>query len=104
MAVDPVGYILITVNGSMGPRGACFWPFRLGGGWKTALWTHTGVGPHGQFAGEVSQKRLFREAENSRLCDTVAQNDNDGCFIPIGVSVNAIHVQTPACGGGRLSW
>jgi len=31
MAVDPVGYILITVNGSMGPRGACFWPFRVGG-------------------------------------------------------------------------
>jgi len=30
-AVDPMGYILITVNGSMGPRGACFWPFRVGG-------------------------------------------------------------------------
>jgi len=30
-AVDPMGYILITVNGSMGPRGGCFWPFRVGG-------------------------------------------------------------------------
>ena len=75
MAVDPVGYILITVNGSMGPRGACFWPFRVGGVWETALWTHTGVGPHGFSAWEVSQKRLSHDFENRFSRGSVAPNE-----------------------------
>ena len=75
MAVDPVGYILITVNGSTGPRGSLFWQFRGGRLSKTALWTHRGVGPLGNFAWEVFKTRLFRESENGRLCDTVAPNE-----------------------------
>jgi hypothetical protein len=75
----------------------------VGGLSKTALWTHRGVDPHGHFAWEVSQKRLFRESENGRLCDTVAQNDTAGRPVGMQFPMRASCAQTQPGGGGRLS-
>jgi len=36
------------------------------------------VSPHGHFAWEVSQKRLFGDIENGRSCDTVVRIECEG--------------------------